>query len=126
MHRRSGSRRLAAATLSLSALGLAGCGHAARVGTDRTLTVGLTEYRVTPQEARLSQGLLTIVVHNYGKLTHNLSVSLDGVPEGATPPIPAGQSADLALQLAPGRYDMSSTLLSDEALGEYGTLTVTR
>ena len=44
---------------------------------------------------------------------------------GATKPIPPGQSALLTLSLTPGTYMMSSTLLSDEALGEYGTLTVT-
>jgi hypothetical protein len=104
----------------------AGCGSTTVVGADRTLTLTVTEYRLRPDRARVSEGLLTIVVHNYGKLTHNLAVSLDGQTEGISTPIPAGATAELPLQLTPGTYTIASTLLSDQALGAYGTLTVTR
>jgi hypothetical protein len=104
---------------------VAGCGRTEKVGSSGTLQLGLTEYRLTPQNARLSAGVLTIVVHNYGVLTHNLVVSSDGQTVDSTQPIWPGQTAELSLSLAPGDYTMASTIQSDQALGEYGTLTVT-
>jgi hypothetical protein len=110
---------------ALLAVALGGCAHSQVVGADRTLRVGLTEYRVTPGDVRVSAGLLTIFVHNYGRLTHNLVVSLNGQSAGATRPLWPGQDAVIAVTLTPGTYVMASTILSDEALGEYGTLKVT-
>ncbi len=103
-----------------------GCGHATVVGKSRTLEVSVTEYRVAPEQAEVPAGPLTIAVHNYGLLSHNLSVSRNGQAEGATQPISPGGTAVLSLTLAPGRYLMASTLLSDETLGAYGTLIVRR
>ncbi len=57
------------------------------VAKQRTLHVALSEYRVTPQSVRVSAGALTIFVHNYGRLTHNLVISLGGQPEATTEPI---------------------------------------
>jgi hypothetical protein len=102
----------------------AGCGHTQTVGAGRTLQLGLTEYHLNPQSARASAGLLTIVVHNYGRLTHNLVISLDGRAQGSTQPIPPGQSAELVVDLFKGRYTIASTIMSDQALGASGTLTV--
>ncbi len=107
------------------ALALSGCSHVHVVGAQRTLTVALTEYRLTPQNVRVTQGELTIIVRNYGRLAHNLAVTMDGMSEGATQPLLPGQSAQLAVYLPPGKYVMASTILSDQALGQYGTLTVT-
>jgi hypothetical protein len=107
------------------ALALSACGHVQVVGTDRTLRMALTEYRLRPQDVRASAGPLTIFVHNYCRLTHNLVVSTGGTSFGSTEPLLPGQSAELILFLTPGRYQMASTILSDRALGEYGTLTVT-
>lgn len=116
---------LTGATLALAGA-ICGCGSTLQAGSARTLQVALSEYRLGPDSVRLSAGQLTIVAHNYGRLTHNLAVSRSGGPGGATKPIAPGQSAELTLTLTPGTYLMSSTLLSDEALGEYGTLSVTR
>lgn len=104
---------------------LAGCGRTETVGAGRTLQLGLSEYRLTPQNARVSVGVLTIIVHNYGVLTHNLVVTSGGHTVDSTHPIWPGRSAELALSLAPGTYTMASTIQSDQSLGEYGTLTVT-
>ncbi len=87
--------------------------------------MALTEYRLHPQDVRVSAGLLAIFVHNYGRLTHNLTLSIDGLGAGSTGPLLPGQSTELVVYLTPGRYVMASTILSDQALGEYGTLTVT-
>ncbi len=105
---------------------LVGCGHAQGVSGARTLHIALSEYRLRPDNVRVSAGYLDIQVRNYGRLTHNLVVTLDGVTAGTTKPIWPGQSAELTLSLEPGTYSMASTMLSDQALGAYGTLKVTR
>ena len=103
---------------------LSSCGHTRVVGASRVVSLVLTEYRLIPQSIRAPEGQLTIYAHNYGRLTHNLSVSLNGLGIATTDPIPPGQTAELIVTLAPGNYLMSSTLLSDRTLGAYGTLTV--
>jgi hypothetical protein len=113
-----------AAVIVLLAAGLAGCGAAARVAAGGTLQVALTEYHVAPQSVGAASGTLTIVVHNYGRLSHDLVISSHGIPLASTKPIAPGQSAELFTTLAAGTYLMSSTILSDQALGAYGTLTV--
>jgi len=104
----------------------AGCGTTTRIASGGTLQVALSEYHVRPQSVSATSGPLTIAVHNYGRLSHDLVISLDGHPELSTPPIPPGQTMALEATLAPGQYLMASTILSDQALGAYGTLTVTR
>jgi hypothetical protein len=111
--------------LTMCAALLAACAHTHMVGGDRTFEVGLTEYRVIPQDVRARAGVLTIIVHNYGRLTHNLVVSFRGHEIDATTPIAPGDTTDLAVTLSPGKYLLASTVLSDQSLGEYGTLTVT-
>lgn len=120
------SGKLAAAISSLAVAAVAaGCAHPAVVGGDRTLQIALSEYRLNPQDVRARAGSLTIVARNYGRLTHDLVVSRGGQSAGATKPIAPGRSARITLTLPAGTYVLASTLLSDEALGEYGTLTVT-
>jgi hypothetical protein len=119
--RRSPHTGLVAALLALV---LAGCGHVAAVGSDATLPIALNEYRVTPQDVSARAGTLTIIAHNYGRLTHNLVISRDGQPEASTEPIAPGQTTALVTTLSAGQYLMSSTILSDQALGVYGTLHV--
>jgi hypothetical protein len=102
----------------------AGCGRTAQIGASRTLQVALSEYRINPSAISVSRGFVTLVVRNYGRLTHNLVVSENGRPDGATRSIPPGREATLIVDLAPGRYTMSSTILSDADLGARGTLTV--
>src|SRR5262249_22945469 len=72
----------------------AGCGGATHVGADRTFQVAVTEYRVSPQNIQAPSGTLTIFVHNYGRLSHNLVISLDGRAEASTQPIPPGQTSE--------------------------------
>ncbi len=102
----------------------AGCSHTRAVGSNRTLRVALNEYRLNPQSAHASPGVITILVHNYGRLTHNLVVSENGRTIGSTRPLPPGESAEIDLNLTTGTYLMTSTILSDQALGAYGTLRV--
>ena len=109
---------------ALVCLCLAACGSTTTVGKDGTLRIALSEYRVIPQDVHTTAGVLTLVVHNYGRLTHDLVISLDGQPEIASQPIPPGQTQVLSAALIPGRYLMASSILSDQALGAYGTLDV--
>jgi hypothetical protein len=118
------SRGLATAVTVAGLLATA-CGSAVRVGRNRTLQVALSEYRVNPRAASVSTGFLTLVVRNYGRLTHNLVIAQNGRPQAATPSIAPGSEATIVLQLSPGTYTMSSTILSDADLGERGTLNVT-
>ncbi len=116
---------IAAVALSIGAL-LQGCGSTTQVGGQRIFQVALTEYHVSPQSVRAPSGTLTIFVHNYGRLSHDLVISRDGLPEASTQPIPPGETTELLATLTPGKYLMSSTILSDQALGAYGTLIITR
>lgn len=120
---------LRASKLALAVLSgalLAGCAHTTVVGADRTFQLALTEYRLVPQDVRAPAGALTIEVHNYGRLTHDLTLTRGSHPAASTRPIPPGQTARLTLSLSPGSYLMMSRILSDQALGMYGTLNVTR
>jgi hypothetical protein len=110
----------AAATASIAC----GCGHTTVVGGGRTLRLALSEYRVNPQSVRAYPGSLTIFVRNDGRLTHNLAVSRNGNVVAATAPLHPGQATVLSVSLAPGKYQIGSTLFSDQVLGLYGTLTV--
>lgn len=108
----------------LAAGGLLGCGEAQTVGSSRSVRIALSEYRVNPQNVAVDTGTLSMLIHNYGRLTHNLVVTENGTSIASTHGIPPGGEAELDLSLAPGKYLMTSTILSDEALGEYGTITV--
>ena len=103
---------------------MAGCGHTAVVGPRGALHVSLSEYRINPQNVRAPAGLLNIFVRNYGRRTHNLVLTLDGQAEASTKPLWPGGTQQLTVVLAPGTYQMASTILDDETLGEYGTLVV--
>jgi hypothetical protein len=103
---------------------LAGCSHTQMASASRKVDVSLTEYRLNPEDVHATTGYLLIVVRNNGSLTHNLSISQNGQAIASTQPIPPGHAAELAVDLAPGDYSMASTLLSDQALGAYGTLSV--
>jgi hypothetical protein len=103
---------------------VAGCGGTHTVGPHRTVYVALTEYRIAPERVQAHAGPLTIFVENDGQLTHNLSVLHGSHTKGATQPIAPGHRARLMLNLRGGTYVMASTMLSDEALGLYGTLAV--
>ena len=103
---------------------LTGCTSTHVVGVHRTLFMGLTEYRLSPDSVRTARGELTVFVRNYGRLTHDLSISQNGRVAGATPPIAPGHTASLRVQLSRGSYVMTSDLFSDRDVGLFGTVTV--
>ena len=104
---------------------LAGCGathHRPALG--RAERVASTSGASRPEHADARAGSLVIVVHNSGRLAHNLLLSRDGVRVSSTPPIMPGQDADLAATVQKGSYEMLSSMVDDEATGVYGTLNV--
>ncbi len=103
---------------------VAGCRHTVAVGAARTLRLALTEYRVVPQSILAEPGQLTLIITNDGRITHNLAITAAGRVLEQTPPIPPGASSELIVDLGRGSYVLTSTLFSDQALGEYGTLNV--
>jgi hypothetical protein len=113
------------ALLALAAVAIGGCSHVGAVTPGRTLQVALDEYRVAPSSVSARSGVLTLIVRNYGRLSHNLVVSADGYHDGSTQAIPPGSEATLLLDLTPGVYTIYSSILNDDALGVHGTLTVT-
>ena len=102
----------------------AGCGASTHVPAGSNLRIALNEYRVTPEDVHAPAGTLTFQVHNVGRLTHDLVISLAGTREAATGPIAPGQEAELITSLGKGHYELYSSLLDDQALGAYGTLDV--
>jgi plastocyanin len=110
----------------LLGLAVGGCAHPVSAGVGGTVRVALNEYRLNPASIRARAGSLTVVATNLGRLAHNLVVSRGGVTQATMKPIGPGQSGQLTVTLVPGTYLIGSTLLSDEALGLYGHVTVTR
>ena len=94
------------------------------VGAGAPVQIALNEYRVTPQDIHAAPGTLTLVVHNVGRLTHDLVISRDGRRTAATDPVAPGQTTELVATVSSGKYLISSSILSDQALGAYGTLHV--
>lgn len=125
MPRLRAARTTRLALIAAAMMLIAGCGQTVTVGGSRTFAVVVSEYRLVPQSVRTSAGVLTIAVHNEGRLAHNLAITEAGKPVAETKPILPGEVAYLPLDLAPGSYRMASTLFSDQPLGAYGTLTVT-
>ncbi len=115
---------LALLCAALVAVGAAGCDATRTVGNRHTLSIALSEYSITPQDVHATVGMTAIYVHNYGRLTHNLVLSLNGHTWAATKPIPPGEGTELDAALIAGKYQMASSILSDQALGAYGTLDV--
>ncbi len=103
---------------------LAGCGQPSVVGSARVLRVALSEYRLNPSGARAGAGRLTLVVSNFGRLTHDLVISGNSRSSVRLKPLAPGGTERVTVQLSPGSYQIASTLSSDQALGILGTLTV--
>jgi iron uptake system EfeUOB component EfeO/EfeM len=122
----TGLRATKLALLVAAALLVTACGHTEVAGSGRTVHVQLSEYRLQPQSIRVSRGLVTIIVHNHGLLDHNLTLFQNGQTVDAINPLSPGETSQMTLFLSPGTYSMVSTVLSDQSLGAYGTLKVTK
>ena len=128
-------RRLLAASLAASLLALGGCGDDKVFKTDRPiLRISLDEYRIIPQNIVARPGRLKILVHNVGRLTHNLAIQIPPknstdkpveVPGGRVESMQPGDYAPaIKVNLAPGTYRLVCTIANHDDLGQYGTLKI--
>jgi uncharacterized cupredoxin-like copper-binding protein len=127
-------RSATVAALVAVALALGGCGDDEVFRTSRpVLNITLDEYRIVPQNIELRAGRLKLVVHNAGRLTHNLVIQIPDGPDGKPVPIPGGRvatmqpgqtAAPVKVTLAPGDYRIVCTIANHDDLGQYGTLKV--
>jgi hypothetical protein len=111
--------------VALCAVALAGCAHTEALGRARVAQVVLSEYGLSPPALRMGTGPITFVIHDFGRLAHNLAVRRGSRTLAQTPPIRPGMTVTLSVYLRPGTYTLASTLFEDESLGIHGRLTVT-
>jgi len=90
------------------------------------IRVDVSEYRLRPDDLLARAGRITLSVSNLGRLTHNLQIFSGTREIAASPPIRPRGTAVLVVRLPAGTYTVSSGVLSDDALGERGTLRVLR
>jgi uncharacterized cupredoxin-like copper-binding protein len=89
-----------------------------------TLTLGESEFKITPKAATTKSGKVTIDVKNDGTIVHNLNVEGNGIEEKKTADIQPGSSAKLTVALKPGKYEMYCSIDGHRAAGMEGTITV--
>ena len=112
----------------------AGCGEDEPVEVEgRTLRLTLDEYRILPQDVRVTAGRLRIVATNQGRLTHNVKIvrqdssDLEAPVEevAGTRSTQPGESTAVTIEdLEPGEYRLACTIANHDDLGQYGTLVV--
>jgi plastocyanin len=92
-------------------------------------TVGMTEFEFDPNDLTVSQGD-TITAQNDGNVEHNLTIREGPDPEqetaelAATPDVQSGDSAELTVDVDPGKHSMVCTLPGHAEQGMIGTITV--
>jgi uncharacterized cupredoxin-like copper-binding protein len=126
---------LTAACLATAVLVLGGCGEGKLVSTDRPiLRITVDEYRIVPQNLKARPGRIKLVVHNAGRLTHNLVIEIPPKKVGDKPiPVegarvtsmqPGETAAPIKVTLAPGTYRLVCTIANHDDLGQYGKLVI--
>lgn len=119
-------RPLIIAAAGLCALAAGGCERAPLTPADgATVALVATDYRLHPQRVGVAAGRITFRIRNDGRVPHNLQIrkSADDVRARVSTLLP-GESGSVTVRLAPGRYEMLSTVTRDEQLGERGTVLV--
>ena len=88
-------------------------------------TVAITEadFSIDPSDPSTKAGTVTFDVTNDGQTVHNLEVEGNGVEE-VTDDIEPGGTAQLAVDLQPGTYEMYCAIGNHRELGMDGTVTV--
>ena len=136
---------IAVALVSSGALAVAGCGGSSKKSASSpastpapaptttsaappaagaaSLTIGETEYKLTPSQGNAKAGSVTITAKNSGAIVHALAVQGNGVTK-TTGNIQAGSSATLKVNLKPGTYQMFCPIDGHKALGMKGTIVV--
>ena len=89
-----------------------------------TVTLGESEFKITPKDATAKAGKVTIDVKNDGQIVHNLNVEGNGIAEKKTADLQPGSSGKLTVDLKPGKYEMYCSIDGHRASGMEGTITV--
>jgi uncharacterized cupredoxin-like copper-binding protein len=120
--------------VALAVLPTGGCGAIAYTrAPDRRVELRLDEYRVLPEHIEVRAGRITFAARNRGRLTHNLGVVQFKRPLGdeeekqyghPTKTLFPGQSAQIAVELKPGKYRLVCTIANHDNLGQYAELKV--
>ena len=92
-------------------------------GAGGTVDISETEFKLDPSDPTVEAGSVTFDVSNDGQTTHNLEVEGNGVEE-VTDDIDAGGTAQLAVDLEPGTYEIYCSIDSHREQGMEGELTV--
>lgn len=87
-----------------------------------TINVVAKDFSFSLDNSQAQSGAITFVVENDGSMNHDFAIHGNGVDE-KTPPIRAGESATLTVQLEPGTYTYICTIPGHEQLGMRGTFT---
>jgi uncharacterized cupredoxin-like copper-binding protein len=87
------------------------------------VALSATEFKFTPSAVKVRSGKSTFELRNDGGAPHALEIEGNGVEE-KTPVIEAGQSASLAVNLKPGKYEMYCPVGNHRQMGMEGQVTV--
>lgn len=128
-------RRLPA--LLVGAATLVGCGGGPSYVHERdgVLRITLDEYRIRPENFAVKAGRVHLIVHDSGRLTHNLVVEAFDRPlgeeakvYGRTDTLHPGQTGSerAPIVLKPGKYRLTCTIANHDDLGQYGELKVVK
>jgi uncharacterized cupredoxin-like copper-binding protein len=92
-------------------------------GGAQTVPVGASEFKFTPSSLTAKAGEVTFDLKNNGGAPHALEIEGKGV-EKHTDTINGGQTAQLKVNLKPGKYEFYCPVGNHRQMGMEGTLTV--
>jgi uncharacterized cupredoxin-like copper-binding protein len=93
-------------------------------GGGGAVSIGESEYKLTPADATAKAGTVTVNVKNDGQIVHNLEIEGNGV-EKKSADIEPGSSGKVTVNLKPGKYEMYCAIDGHKDLGMKGDITVT-
>lgn len=88
-----------------------------------TVQVELHDFRLVPNEITVKAGIVTFVLKNEGRYTHDFRVEGQGIDEKA-PKVGRGREREWQITLPPGSYEISCPVSNHSSRGMTGTLTV--
>jgi uncharacterized cupredoxin-like copper-binding protein len=88
-----------------------------------TLGISETDFALNPADPTVKAGTVTFDVTNDGGTVHNLEIEGAGVEE-VTSDLGPGESAQLAVDLKPGSYEIYCNIANHRELGMDGKVTV--
>lgn len=87
------------------------------------IAISGTEFKFTPSDVDVRAGSTTFRLRNDGGAPHALEIEGQGIEE-KTEVVQGGQTADVTVNLRPGRYEMYCPVGNHRDMGMAGTVTV--